>query len=221
MADTRISKIRVRQGDFTDLPILDAGEYGYAKDERRLFIGNDTVNVGTGNGVLTQFTVPIGLTEPTILRVFVDGAAVNASDYTVTGTTLTFSTAPTGVITVGFNSEIHLHQTTPYSIQLAANGSNSDTGFQIDTTQSNVVVMDYTLSSTNGVRVGQLRFATDTANSTSTIDDIYTETGTIPNTVDVVFNVDISVTNTMKLQYTDNDNLISQFKYTYQTWNSN
>ena len=217
MADTRISKIKVRQGNFSDLPTLDPGEFGFAKDVRRLFIGNDTISVGTGNGVLTQFTVPIGLTEPGVLRVFVDGVAVNASDYTLVGTTLTFSSAPTGAITVGFNSEVDLGEQPVQDIQLAANATNSDTGFQVDTTQYNVIIMDYTLKSTNGVRVGQIRFATDTGASTTTIDDNYTETGVI----NVQFNVDIATANTMKLQYTDYDNLISTFKYTYQTWNSN
>ena len=217
MADTRISKIKVRQGNFSDLPTLDPGEFGFAKDVRRLFIGNDTISVGTGNGVLTQFTVPIGLTEPGVLRVFVDGTAVNASDYTLVGTTLTFSSAPTGAITVGFNSEVDLGEQPVSEIQLAANATNSDTGFQVDTTQYDVIIMDYTLKSTNGVRVGQIRFATDTGASTTTIDDNYTETGV----VNVQFNVDIATANTMKLQYTDYDNLISTFKYTYQTWNSN
>jgi hypothetical protein len=217
MADTRISKIKVRQGNFSDLPTLDPGEFGFAKDVRRLFIGNDTISVGTGNGVLTQFTVPIGLTEPGVLRVFVDGTAVNASDYTLVGTTLTFSSAPTGAITVGFNSEVDLGEQPVSEIQLAANATNSDTGFQVDTTQYDVIIMDYTLKSTNGVRVGQIRFATDTSASTTTIDDNYTETGV----VNVQFNVDIATANTMKLQYTDYDNLISTFKYTYQTWNSN
>ena len=217
MADTRISKIKVRQGNFSDLPTLDPGEFGFAKDVRRLFIGNDTVSVGTGNGVLTQFTVPIGLTEPGVLRVFVNGTAVNASDYTLVGTTLTFSSAPTGAITVGFNSEVDLGEQPVSEIQLAANATNSDTGFQVDTTQYDVIIMDYTLKSTNGVRVGQIRFATDTGASTTTIDDNYTE----PGVVNVQFNVDIATANTMKLQYTDYDNLISTFKYTYQTWNSN
>jgi len=216
MADTRISKIKVRQGNFSDLPNLDPGEFGFAKDQRRLFIGNDTVSVGTGNGILTQFTVPIGLTEPSLLRVFVNGTAVNASDFTLSGTTLTFSTAPTGAITVGFNSEIDLGEDVPVAIQLAANGNSADTGFSVITTQHNIVIMDYTLESTNGVRVGQLKFATDTSASTSTIDDIFTETGT----VGIVFNLDIGTPNTMKLQYTDSDNLISNFKYTYQSWNS-
>jgi len=217
MADTRISKIKVRQGNFSDLPTLDPGEFGFAKDVRRLFIGNDTISVGTGNGVLTQFTVPIGLTEPGVLRVFVNGTAVNASDYTLVGTTLTFSSAPTGAITVGFNSEVDLGEQPVSEIQLAANATNSDTGFQVDTTQYDVIIMDYTLRSTNGVRVGQIRFATDTSASTTTIDDNYTETGV----VNVQFNVDIATANTMKLQYSDYDNLISTFKYTYQTWNSN
>jgi hypothetical protein len=219
MADTRISKIRVRQGDFSDLPVLDPGELGYATDVRRLFIGNDTVNVGTGIGVLTQWIVPIALSQPSIITVFIDGTPVNAADYDIVGTTLTFAGAPTGVITVGFNSEIEIDrdQTQIDQIQLAANATNSDTGIAIDATTHNIAIIDYTLESTIGVRVGQIRMATDVSASTSTIDDSYTETATM----NVQFNVDISVGSLMKLQYTDNDNLISKFKYTYKLWNSN
>tara|TARA_X000001036_G_scaffold426011_1_gene452910 strand:+ start:499 stop:1158 length:660 start_codon:yes stop_codon:yes gene_type:complete len=219
MATTRTSKIRVRQGNFSDLPVLDPGEIGYAKDSRRLFIGNDVVNVGTGNGVLLGFTLPLSVSKPNITTVFVAGSAVNASTYSITGTTLLFASAPTGVITVGFNSEIDIVSdvTLPSSISLAANGSNADTGFQIDTTNYNIVVMDYTLESTNGVRIGQLRFGTDISASTSTIADNYTETAA----VGITFSVDIASANTMKLMYTDADNLITKFKYTYQLWNSN
>jgi hypothetical protein len=179
----------------------------------------DTVNVGTGNGVLLGFTLPLAVSKPTITTVFVDGSAVNASTYSITGTTLLFASAPTGVITVGFNSEIDIVSdvTLPSSISLAANGSNADTGFQIDTTNYNIVVMDYTLESTNGVRIGQLRFGTDVSASTSTIADNYTETAA----VGITFSVDIASANTMKLMYTDADNLITKFKYTYQLWNSN
>ena len=218
---TQISKIKVRQGNFTDLPLLDAGELGYAIDQRRLFIGNNTVSVGTGNGVLTQFVVSTDVSDNSINAVFLDGAQVNAADYAIQGTTLTFATAPSigAVITINFNSEIDILKdgTTPHVISLAANGSSAETGFQIDTTQSNAVVMDYTLQSSNGARVGQLRFITDTNLSTVAIDDNYTETGS----VDVVFTLDIATANTMKLMYTDNDNAISTFKYTYQLWNSN
>lgn len=219
MATTRTSKIRVRQGNFSDLPILDPGELGYAKDSRRLFIGNDIVSVGTGNGVLTAFTIPLALSKPNITTVSVAGSAVNASTYTISGTTLTFASAPTGAITVGFNNEIDIVSdvTLPSSISLSANGSNADTGFLVDTTLYNIVVMDYTLESTNGVRIGQLRFGIDTSASTSTIADNHTETAA----VGITFSVDIATANTMKLQYTDADNLITKFKYTYQLWNSN
>ena len=77
--------------------------------------------------------------------------------------------------------------------------------------------MDYTLESTSGVRLGQLRFGTDTSASTSTIDDNYTETAA----VGITFSVNIATANTMKLQYTDADNKICKLKYTYQLWNSN
>ena len=219
MADTRISKIRVRQGNFTDLPVLDPGELGYAKDSRRLFIGNDTVAIGTGNGVLTDFTIPLALSKPNITTVSVAGSPVNASTFTITGTTLTFASAPTGAITVGFNSEIDIVSdvTLPSEISLPANGNSATTGFSVDTTLYNIVVMDYTLENTNGVRIGQLRFGVDTSASTSTIADNNTETAA----VGITFSVDIGTPNTMILKYTDTDNLIAKFKYTYQLWNSN
>lgn len=220
MADTRISKIKVRQGNFADLPMLDPGEVGYATDDQRLFIGNTVVSVGTGNGVITTFTVPNTLPVPNgVIAVFVDNAQVNTADYSIIGTTLTFASAPTGAITVNFNTEISIerHETFPSSISLPANGSNAATGFSIDTQQYNIVIIDYTLESVNGVRVGQIRMATDTSASTSAIDDNYTETAA----VDVTFGADISVANTLRLMYTDGDNAITKFKYTYQLWNSN
>jgi hypothetical protein len=221
MADiTRISKIKVRQGNFADLPLLDSGEFGYALDTQRLFIGNSQINVGTGNGVKISYVVPTTLASNNVNGVFVDGTQVNTGEYSIVGTTLTFATPPSNgaVITALFNGEVDLirYATIPNIISLAANGNLADTGFSVDTSAYNIVIMDYTLESTNGVRVGQLRFGVDTSASTVMIDDNYTQT----SVVDVVFNVDISVANTMKLQYTDNSNAIATFKYTYQLWKS-
>ena len=221
MADTRISKIKVRKGNFAALPMLDPGEVGYATDNQRLFIGNTTVNVGTGNGVITTFVVPNTIPYPNgVIAVFDGGTQVNAADYSILGTTLTFATAPTGAVTVNFNSEISLerHETYPSSIQLPANGNNTATGFSIDTTSYNIVIIDYTLASANGVRVGQIRMATDNSGlNLAAIDDNYTETAA----VDITFSADISVANTLRLMYTDGANAITKFKYTYQLWNSN
>jgi len=219
MADTRISKIKVRQGDFADLPMLDPGEIGYATDNQRLFIGNTTISVGTGNGVITAFVVPSTLLQNGVVAIFDAGTQVNAADYSIVGSTLTFSTAPTGAITANYNGEISMERyaTIPSIIELAANGSSAITGFSIDTTLYNIAIIDYTLESTNGVRVGQIRMATDISASTSAIDDNYTET----SAVDVTFSADISVANTLRLMYTDGANTITKFKYTYQLWNSN
>ena len=219
MADTRISKIRVRQGNLADLPVLDPGELGYAKDSRRLFIGNDVVSVGTGNGVLTDFTLPLALSKPVITTVFVAGSAVNAASYTIAGTTLTFASAPTGAITVGFNNEIDIVSdvTIPSEISLAANGSSADTGFVVDTSLYNIAILDYTLKSTAGVRVGRIRMAWDNGASVSQIDDNNMETAPI----NLAFSINTATAGQMKLQYTDSANLITKFKYTYKLWNSN
>jgi len=137
MADTRISKIKVRQGNFADLPLLDSGELGYALDDHRLFIGNSQVTIGTGNGVNDMFIIPTTISVNNVRGVFLDGSQVNTSDYSVVGTTLTFSTPPGNgaVITAQFNSEVDMirHATIPNVISLAANGNLANTGFAVDT----------------------------------------------------------------------------------------
>lgn len=220
MADTRISKIQQRTGNFADLPILSTAELGYAKDERRLFIGNDPITVGTGNGANTVFVVDIDVNNPGVIQVAVDGTQINAVDYSLVGTTLTLANAPAAgeTVVVYFNSEIEIAKDVerPTVVSLPANGNLAETGFAFDTTVADAIIMNYTLASTNGVRIGQLRIAVDTGSSTFAIDDNYTESATI----DVVFGVDISTANTAKLIYTDNDNAISTFKFTYQLWKS-
>jgi hypothetical protein len=218
MAIEQISKIKVRQGDFSDLPLLESGELGYATDARRLFIGNERTSVDVGNGVKTSFVVDIDVNNPGVFAVFVDGSQVNSTDYSLIGTTLTFSTAPANGATIefSFNNEIDILKNVvrPLTVSLPANGVSAETGFAVDTTKITAAVLDYTLSNTNGVRIGQLRFAINTNASTFTIDDNYSQTAT----VDVVFNLDIGTTGTAKLVYTDNDNAISNFKFTYQLW---
>jgi hypothetical protein len=46
MAIVQISKIQVRSGNIADLPQLAVGEFGWAIDEQRLFIGNDPNTIG-------------------------------------------------------------------------------------------------------------------------------------------------------------------------------
>lgn len=64
MSIIQISKIQVRTGNLVDLPQLSAGELGWADDERRLFIGNDSNRVGdpdpNNTEILTKYS-PIEL----------------------------------------------------------------------------------------------------------------------------------------------------------------
>ena len=49
---TETRRQRVRQGNFIDLPDLASGEFGYAKDQNRLFIGNDDIVRDQLDGVI-------------------------------------------------------------------------------------------------------------------------------------------------------------------------
>lgn len=46
MSIVQISKIQVRSGNLEDLPQLSVGEFGWATDAKRLFIGNDPNTIG-------------------------------------------------------------------------------------------------------------------------------------------------------------------------------
>ena len=222
MADTRISKIQIRQGNFADLPLLDVAELGYATDVHRLYIGNDVVEVGTGDGVLDTFSIPVSLSSPTNIKaVFLNDVQVNSADYSLTYATLTFANPPAlgDAITVKYNSEVEVSRdisNDPVVETLAANGNLANTGMFLDTTLTNTAFLNYTLKSANGLRIGQIRFGTDTDTGFSVISDNFEQTGT----VDIVFNVDTATADTLRLQYTDNDNLQATFKYTYQLWNN-
>lgn len=222
MAETRISKIQIRQGNFVDLPLLDVGELGYATDKHRLYIGNNVVEVGTGDGVSNTFSIPISLSSPNNIKAaFIDGVQVNAANYSMSYTSLTFANPPAlgEVITVKYNSEVEVARdisNDPVEETLPANGNQLDTGLILDTTLTNTAFLNYTLKTANGLRIGELRLSIDTDSGLTVFSDNFDQTGA----VDIIFNLDSSATNTLKLQYTDNDNLQATFKYTYQLWNN-
>jgi len=60
VAIIQISRIQTRTGNLSDLPQLSAGEFGWADDARRLFIGNDISRTGdqspNNTEVLTQYS---------------------------------------------------------------------------------------------------------------------------------------------------------------------
>lgn len=59
MAITQISKIQVRTGNIADLPVLSPGEFGYATNTKRLFIGNLLSTLPTDNTEILTSSSPI------------------------------------------------------------------------------------------------------------------------------------------------------------------
>jgi len=62
--------------------------------KQKISDGSVSVNTFTGNGSTTAFTLSINPGDENNTRVFVDGVYQSKSNYAVSGTTLTFSTAP-------------------------------------------------------------------------------------------------------------------------------
>jgi hypothetical protein len=60
MTETIVSKILIRQGALQDMPILSPGEFGLARDEQRLFLGQAAV---TGSLIETESDATIAVLE--------------------------------------------------------------------------------------------------------------------------------------------------------------
>lgn len=62
--------------------------------KKRIADGNVSVDTFTGNNSTTAFTLSVNPGDENNTRVFIDGVYQSKSNYSVSGTTLTFSTAP-------------------------------------------------------------------------------------------------------------------------------
>ena len=225
MTDTRISKIQMRRGNMSDLPILSEGEIGYALDTRRLFIGNSTYAVGTGDGNETTFTIPTSTTYPlTSLynpRFYLDGNEVGASDYTVSATTVTFATAPGAnlAITMRWNSELVVRNNivTPPTLELGANqAAGTSTGFSFDTANHDTLFLNYSikLGAGTGFRIGNLRIVVDNSAGTYYIDD---QCNTLTSNMGITFDGSIA-NNVFTLTYENTENSTATLYYTFELW---
>lgn len=228
MAEVRISKIQVRQGNMADLPILSPGELGYALDETRLFIGNSEQSVGTGDGNVATF--PIGnsvnyqsTNHPTVLNpsFYYDGVQVNGTSYTINGSFVTFNTAPANgvVITMKYNTELAVNGSgiTPGSDDLVASApAGTEANFGFDTNLYDTAFIDYSIKLGSGAayRIGTLRILIDNVADTYYIDDQY---NTLTGDVDVTFEGDIT-NDIFTLTYTNNETSQATFYYSYKLW---
>jgi hypothetical protein len=164
---------RVRQGNLMDLPRLLPGEFGYATDVNKLFIGNLPIT-RTGDGNQTEFRMFVDLDDvvPESYFLYVDDVRQQiGADFQIDDDLIIFNSAPTGTVTLYYNSEVTL-KTAPEGIvenlpkvtNLEAhdplNGDftlNTLPAITIDGSRFNDVEIRYTLrSQSGGIRKGTL-----------------------------------------------------------------
>jgi len=181
-----ISRIQVRRGLLEDLPLLEPGELAYAIDQRRLFIGNPQQTF-TGNGETANFTINQSLVRTsTIFFSLIDGVLqIPQYSFLPDRTVISFTNPPPdgSVVTIGYNSEIRLYdgfQGTDL-VYLEANKTNwTPTVVALEVDYANSGVFEYSIKSSQGMVIGDLKFVTDgvmldysdTAQSTSNIEPV-------------------------------------------------
>ena len=237
-----VAQIKVRQGNLADLPILEPGEFGYALDRQRLYIGNNPTPSQAGDGSTVAFTFPLidtdgdGTTDNnTVLQfgnkmtfaVYVDDVLQDpATAYTANDSTITFITAPaTGaVILVKYNTEVITSSPdsdsrfAPNSKTLTASATATNAGIAIDGTVYDYVDIEYILKNTNGRRKGTLSISIDASGSTSILDDTYvTSVDPTGTDLDNVFSGVVAV-NIFNLQYTATND--AELSYVITNWKS-
>jgi hypothetical protein len=230
MTDTLIAKVQLRNGNIADLPILSEAELAYATDQTRLFVGNLEYTIGTGNGVLTTFNipstsnVPIPATNTEFIKFYVNG--VERSDVVVGGTTVTFSVAPadTTTITMKYNSEIKLLNSSinPNSLLLSASVTVDfqDTGFAIDANIYDTVFINYSIKmldgsdNITGYRIGTIKAIVDLEGDDYILDDSYTS---FNNDNSVLFDGRIQ-DGIFYLTYKNSSSSSATLKYKFETW---
>lgn len=222
MTETRISKIIVRNGDTSLLPILEEAEFGYTTDENRLFIGNSEYILGTGTGTKTQYNLPDVAIPGTSLenpKFFVNGQ--ERSDVTVESSTVTFSTAPSSGTTISmkFNTEISMINSVlrpNVATFNAANQTYEKTGFFFDFTQYDVAFIDYSVKLNTGLgfNAGSLRIVVDPNTQAFKVDDQYNQ---ISSDVDIFYDGLIEG-NIFHLTYLNDTVSPATFKYVYKLW---
>lgn len=164
-------KIILRQGNLADLPILEAGEQGYAVDARRLFIGNSPV-YRSGDGVTTAFNfgVDLDILEGTFQRyeIHVDGVKLNPGEWTVTGDGLVveLGSAPltgTGNVILYHNTELLTYvpdrdDDPVTAVTLPGTGNADIVAITVDNSRYDAGTIKYKIKSTvsDDVRSGEL-----------------------------------------------------------------
>lgn len=219
MAETIIAKIQVRRGELDDLPVLDEGEFGYALDYNRLFIGNPA-STFTADGLTTRFSVYSRSIAPGQIRVLVDDVEQSpGTDYSLQHTDIVFATAPDDgkIIKISFNTELAVvnQRASLDSIFIDSNSVNKDLGISWNLANFNSANIEYSLRNTNNeMNIGTIKIITD-GFTVSVVDS----GGGIGNS-QISFDGRIGSDNRLYVTYTNPTNYYANFFYNIQLWNT-
>lgn len=227
MPETITAKQLIRTGNLVDLPILDAGEQGYATDANRLFIGNTSISQ-TGDSETVEFNFGVDLDLVYKYVVTVDGAEV--TNYTVDNFVIEFAEAPAAVpIVLYYNTEQLTYvpdreddPTRKLTLYSTAGATQTIDAVTIDYNRYDNCEITYSIREvlSGNSRLGKLNISLNN-NNTATIDDQYTVTNddllphvfgvSVPTSPDTVFT----------LQYSTTSEAQVEFSYKTNYWSSN
>lgn len=218
MAETITAKIQVRRGELDDLPVLDEGEFGYALDYHRLFIGNAPTRF-VADGETTRFNISDRALIPGQMVALIDGVeqAVGV-DFDTIDTDIVFVQAPPAgaEIVISHNTEISIvnQRANREHRVLQASTTDADTGINWSLANYNTADIDYSLKSTNGsMASGTLKIITNG------VDISITDLGGVIGHTGIVFSGRIT-NNRLFLTYTNTSSHQANFFFNLQLWNT-
>jgi hypothetical protein len=235
-----LSKHTQRTGDLSDLPVgplngLLPGEFGYATDDYRLFIGNEEYAQDTNGTVNYGMPIDLNSVLPGSFEVYLENddpqIQTKLSNYTYHDFTLTLSEIPppNHKIVLYFNTEIMTNQT-PKKVSdpvrsETMSAPSTDQLFSYITINPSVfdnILIRYTLNivTESYKRQGTIRVSIDNVTGTFTIEDDYNSNCdgvALDHTFDGVLE---SVDDRFILTYTTTDTQSAIFSWTEDNFNS-
>lgn len=228
MAETIIAKLQVRRGELEDLPALDEGEFGYALDRRRLFIGNEPLKF-TADGITSRYTIQWRSMIPAQVKVSVNRPEVDkpvnyvevgVQEYYVEDTDVVFRTPPVDgeEFLINYNTEFATvnERAIRDVTELSADRVNENSAISWSLASYNSASIEYSLKNTatpSAMNIGVLKVITN-GEDTSVVD-----LGGGVRDSGISFDARIA-DNRVYITYTNTTNFTANLFYSIQLWNT-
>lgn len=175
MANPVIDKIKIKRGEMLDLPVLEAGEFGLAQDEQRLFLGQQPIrgivnfNSSDSTTAYVSFfiqkdgiSIPLDLETVTTFYISINDSLFPASAVSIDDTVIQFAhgqgreLTPSDVVELKYNKEITSYRAETGTVRQAIAitktlpfGTPQTTGITFVSDVKNSITLDYVLFDNN------------------------------------------------------------------------